>query len=409
MNIKKLNFYATNLNLVNIIIGYTFFVSLLMPFTSNQIDASQVITIPFRAFSLFLSLFVILINLKSKNKLTIPVFIFFLFWIVVMLRMFYDLEIRSEFYVLTKDKSRIWLIAVAGCFIPMISIFKSIKVINFDYSLKLLFSGCVIILIPSILFSLENLDEGYRETGNAALDPITFAMSGIMLSILSLYKIVTQQNKNNLSFILNLIFCFLGLFLALKTGSRGPVLAFITIIFLWYSIKKKKGIFFFSLLLIPIYLAWNFISILILIIAPLFGNRLIQGLSGEDMSVLARQESYLWFINQIIEYPLFGSQFARLGNGTYPGYSHSIILDILLGFGIFGLVVFLYCVYKGFFNFKINIKQNNSYWVGLIMLQFLLVSLVSGAFYSDPPLNCLIIITLLLPSSIESKIFKYSK
>jgi len=246
MNSKKLNFYITNLNLVNIIIGYTFFVSLLIPFTSNQIGASQIITIPYRAFSLFLSLFVILINFKSKSKLTFPVFLFFLFWFFVLIRMFYDMEIRSDFYVQSTYKIKVWLIAVAGCFISMISIYKSFKFIDFDYCLKLLFVGCVIILIPSLLFSLQKLDEGYRETGNVALDPISFAMSGITLSILSIYKIVESKIKNKLSFFLNLIYCFLGLFLAMKTGSRGPILGFFIIIFIWYSIKKKKGIFFYS-------------------------------------------------------------------------------------------------------------------------------------------------------------------
>ena len=405
MNNKKLNFYITNLNLVNIIIGYTFFISLLMPFTSNQIDASQTITIPYRAFSLFLSLFVILINLKSKSKLTFPVFLFFLFWIIVLFRMFYDLEVRSDFYVQFKDKNKIWLIAVAACFIPMISIYKSFKFIDFDYSLKLLFACCVIILIPSLLFSLQKLDEGYRDTGNSALDPITFAMSGVTLSLLSIYKIIEGKIKNKFRGVLNLIYCFLGLFLALKTGSRGPIVGFFIIIFIWYSIKKKKGIFFYSFFSILFFLLINQFITLISFVSPLLGKRFSEGLSGDDMSLLARQETYVWFINQIFEYPILGSQFARLGNGTYPGYAHSLFLDILLGFGIIGLAVFLYCVYKGFYNFRIKMKHNQVYWIGLIMLQFFLLSLTSGAFYSDPPLNCLILLTLLF-SGNQQKIFK---
>ena len=405
MNSKKLNFYITNLNLVNIIIGYTFFVSLLIPFTSNQIGASQIITIPYRAFSLFLSLFVILINFKSKSKLTFPVFLFFLFWFFVLIRMFYDMEIRSDFYVQSTYKIKVWLIAVAGCFISMISIYKSFKFIDFDYCLKLLFVGCVIILIPSLLFSLQKLDEGYRETGNVALDPISFAMSGITLSILSIYKIVESKIKNKLSFFLNLIYCFLGLFLAMKTGSRGPILGFFIIIFIWYSIKKKKGIFFYSFFSIFFFFLINQFITLISFVSPLLGIRFSAGLSGDDMSLLARQESYAWFINQIFEYPILGSQFARLGNGTYPGYAHSLFLDILLGFGIIGLAVFLYCVYKGFYNFKIRFKHNQIYWPGLIMLQYFLISLTSGAFYSDPQLNCLILLTLLF-SGNQQKIFK---
>ena len=405
MNNNKLNFYVTNLNLVNIIIGYTFVVSLLMPFTSNQIVASQIITIPYRAFSLFLSLFVLLINLKSKIKLTFPVLLFFLFWFIVLLRMFYDMEVRSDFFVQSNDKIKIWLIAVAGCFIPMISIYKSFKIINFDYSLKLLFAGCVIILIPSLLFSIQKLDEGYRETGNSALDPITFAMSGVTLSLLIIYKIIEGKIKNKFSYVLNLIYCFLGLFLALKTGSRGPIVSFFIIIFIWYSIKKKKGIFFYSFFSILFFLLINQLVTLISVISPLLGNRFSEGLSGDDMSLLARQETYAWFIDMILESPILGSQFARLGNGTYPGYAHNLFLDILLGFGIIGLAVFLYCVYRGFYNFKIKMKHNQVYWIGLIMLQFFLLSLTSGAFYSDPPLNCLILLTLLLPGN-QQKIFK---
>jgi len=394
---NKINFYLTNLNLANVIIGYVFVVSLLIPLTSNQVDASQLVTIPYRAFSLLLSLLVIFFNFKSKIKLTLSSFLFFLFWFFVLFRMFYDLEVRSDFYVQPNDKNKVWLMAVAGCFIPMISIYKSIKVINFDFSFELLFYACVIILIPSILFSIETLDEGQRRTGNSALDPISFAMSGITLSMLCIYRIVENKIKNRFSFVLNLIYCFLGLFLALKTGSRGPVLGLFAILFIWYSIKKKKGFFFYSFFSIFFFLLIDQLIILLSFVSPLLAKRFSEGLSGDDMSLIARQESYLWFINQITEHPIFGSQFARLGNGSYPGYAHNLFLDILLGFGLIGLGLFLYCVYKGFYNFVIKIKYKQIYWIGLIMLQYLLLSFSSGAFYSNPQLNCTIILTLLLP------------
>ena len=130
MKQERFNYYISNLNVVNIIIGYVFCVSLLVPVLGTQTGASQLITIPYRGFSLFLSLLVIILNLKSRVKLTYPVLIFFLFWIVVLIRMFYDLEIRTDFYVLQSDKSKVWLIAIAGCFVPMISLFKSIKIID---------------------------------------------------------------------------------------------------------------------------------------------------------------------------------------------------------------------------------------------------------------------------------------
>lgn len=396
-NKNKLNFYLSNLNLINIIIGYTFFVSILMPFTSNQIESSQFITIPFRAGSLFLSLIVIFFNINIRNKLSLPILLFFIFWFVVLLRIFYDLEIRSDVNILTTDKTKVWLIAVAGCFIPMISIYLSFNNIDLNYILKYLFIGYIIILIPSILFSLEKLDEGLRNTGNSALDPISFAMSGITLSILSIYNIVEGKSQKKIRFYFNLVFCFLGFFLAFKTASRGPFMALVIILLMWYTIKKRKSILFLIIFAILSILFIGQIITLISFVSPLLSSRFAEGLSGDDLSTLARQESYIWFINQILDYPILGSQFARLENGQYPGYAHSLILDILLGFGIVGLAVFSYCIYKCIYNIRFAIKHNHVYWIGLIMVQYFILSLTSGAFYSDPQFNCLILATLLLP------------
>ena len=77
MKQDRFNYYLSNLNVVNIIIGYVFCVSLLVPILGTQSGASQLITVPYRGFSLFLSLLVIILNLKSRVKLTYPVFVFF--------------------------------------------------------------------------------------------------------------------------------------------------------------------------------------------------------------------------------------------------------------------------------------------------------------------------------------------
>ena len=401
MNSNRLNYYLSNLNVANIIIGYVFFVSLLVPILGTQSGASQLITIPYRGFSLFLSLLVIILNLKSRVKLTYPVLIFFLFWIVVLIRMFYDLEVRTDFYVLQTYKSKVWLIAIAGCFIPMISLFKSIKIIDFDYCFNLLYKGCIIILIPSILFSLGELEANKRDTGNIALDPISFGSIGITLSLLCIYKFTNiNLRKNKIKLLLNILLFVLGFYLALQSGSRGPVLGFFITIIFYYVIRKRTGLISISLILsvitAVIFFLIEFIINSIGSIAPFLAKRFNEGLVGEDDSILARQESYIWFIEQISENPFFGSQFARLGYGNYPGYAHSIILDVLLGFGLVGLLVCIYIIYKAFKNLIISIRLKKDHWVGLIMMQHLLLSLTSGAYYSNPILNCVIMLSLLL-------------
>lgn len=127
------------------------------------------------------------------------------------------------------------------------------------------------------------------------------------------------------------------------------------------------------------------------------------------MSVIARQESYFWFFENILKNPFFGSQFARLSNTEYPGYAHNIFLDILLGFGITGLIIFLYIIINAFIKLRKSIMYNSPFWIGLIMIQTFILSLTSGSYYSDPVLNCSILLTLmgkfyLDKKSIEKKV-----
>jgi len=393
---SKINYYLSNLNVANIIIGYTFTVSLIMPLIGNQEGASRIVTLPYRGLSLVLSLLVLFLNIKAKVKLSTPIKLFFLFWVAVLVRMFYDLEVRTDYYVLDVYKQKVWLMAVAGCFIPMISLYKSIKIIDFNYCFKLLYVGCIIILIPSFLFSLADTNESQRVAGNEALDAISFAAIGITMSLLSVYKIVNSIKLSFFKRSFNFILVALGLYIALRTGSRGPILGFGLILFFWYAYSKKNGTITFSFFLLAIYISrFLFIKILAFF-SPLTAMRINEALSGQDMSMNAREESYTWFLERIYDYPLIGSQFARLVNGHYPGYAHSIILDILLGFGVIGLSVFIYVIIKTFKSFTKSLTIKNNQWVGLIMMQYFLLALTSGAYYSNPILNCTIVLTLLV-------------
>ena len=400
---SKINYYLTNLNVANTIIGYTFTVSLIMPLIGNAEGASRIVTVPYRGLSLILSLLVLFLNLKSKVKLSTPIKLFFVFWVAVLLRMFYDLEVRTDYFVLDMYKQKVWLIAIAGCFIPMVSLYKSIKVIDFKFCFKLLYIGCIIILIPSILFSLANSAEGQRVEGNEALDTISFGAIGITTALLSVYKMINSKTLSFVKRIFNFILAGLGLYIALRTGSRGPVLGFGLILFFWYAYSKKNGTIIFSFFLLIVYSTRFFLVEFLALFSPLIAFRIKEALSGEDMSMNARQESYAWFLELIYDHPIIGSQFARLGNGHYPGYSHSIILDILLGFGIIGLSVFIYVVLKTFKSFINNISLKNNYWIGLIMMQNFLLALSSGAYYSSPVLNCTIMLTLLLSTNFILK------
>ena len=71
---SKINYYLTNLNVANIIMGCTFAVSLIMPLKGNAEEVSIIITLPYRGLSYILIYISFFLNLKSIVKLSTPIF-----------------------------------------------------------------------------------------------------------------------------------------------------------------------------------------------------------------------------------------------------------------------------------------------------------------------------------------------
>lgn len=398
-SVNKINYFFSNLNVIIILFGYPFIVSIFIPLTGNIEGSSQIITIPFRIFSLGITLITLFLNIKSVTKYSIHLKLFFFFWILVLIRIYYDFEIRIDYFVRSEDKNQIWIFAIIICFIPMISLVKSFKMIDFDLCLKYIYFLLNLILIITFFSSINETSSDERAKGNVALDEISFAQSAISTAIISIYLIFFKKNTILLNKIFYVFSLILGLFVALRTGSKGPLVAFLVIAFFLYSFNEKstlKGFLkFISLILITLFLQ-SVILFIISVTSPVAALRINEALSGDDLSVQARQESYSWFVDKILDNPLFGSQFAKLGYGTYPGYAHNILLDILLGFGIIGLFLFLSIILKTIKNIRGNMISKQQFWIGLIMLQFLIVAMASGAYYGDPVLNCSIVLTLLI-------------
>lgn len=280
----------------------------------------------------------------------------------------------------------------------MISLAKSISKIDFNLCLKYIFYACCAILVISFFTTIKNSSTEERLEGNIALDFISFGQVAITASIISIYRLITEKNISIVSKICFIFFSVFGVYVALRSGSRSPLLSLAIVLIFWYSFKNlklSKGFFIFLASIFLIFFLKEFIVKIIGVISPITAFRLNEGMSGSDLSMLNRQESYLWFINKILENPVFGSQFARLSNGEYPGYAHNIFLDILLGFGVVGLGLFLYIIIKALCSIRANIIAKNNFWIGLLMIQFFVLSLTSGAYYSDPLLNGTIVLTLL--------------
>lgn len=397
MSNNNLHYYISNFNFINLLIGYPLVTTAFIPLLGNS-SATSFVTIPFRAFTLFLSIAVILIHFKQKAPLPRGLKIFVLFWILFIIRMFYDLEIQSQFLIPDPYKQRLWLYALGLTLIPMISVIKSIKNIDLKFCRKWTYYFGILFLLFSLFSVVENKSDFERIDANAAFNTISFGLFSVMVAILALYHLFSLSNSFNRK-IFHIAVLVLCLYIALRAGSRGPILAFVIVSLFWVSFNNQgfyKGIIKFLFLSGVLFVVQEVLIFLIEKISPLTAKRFIDAKTGEDMSVQERMESYSWFLNEIYSNPIVGSHFARLSTGDFPGYAHNILLDILLGFGLIGLFIFLYIVLKAVRNIYSALKFRYEYWIGLVMLLFLALAFSSGAYYTNPELNISIVITLLL-------------
>src|SRR5690554_6007945 len=98
---NKLNIFFSTLNFVLVFIGYQLATSLFLPVSSDLEGISRSVTIPYRAFALLISIFVIILNFKRKSKKTSLVLVILgIYWIALIIRIFYDSVLRSDVFII---------------------------------------------------------------------------------------------------------------------------------------------------------------------------------------------------------------------------------------------------------------------------------------------------------------------
>lgn len=372
--------------------GYAFVTSLFVPIVSNVEVVTTLVTVPYRALILLLSLVVLFLHLTGHRQITYFTKLYIVFWILLLFRMFYDLEIRDDFFVSDSLRNKLWLYSIGVCFISMISVLLSIRSINF----KMCFWGIYLTTTISMILSLKAnealfMNDIGRLEGNVALSSISFGHSGVLGALLSLFCY-----KNTRSFIVKVL-CLgifvLGIFIMLKAGSRGPLVAFVIVI-LSYGISRSKNfvtlIWTVGLSVLLIYFLQDYILDWIEQVSPVMRKRLELAINEYDSS--GRDIILVDAINEFLDNPILGSQFAFNLNGGIR-YSHNIIVDAFMGLGLFGGILFVVICFSAVKRaIQIFNKKIENEWVAIIFLQSFLGLMLSGALYYSETFNSIIII-----------------
>lgn len=407
MKYNIINTFLVTLNFVLMFIGYQLATSLFLPVSSDIEGISRTVTVPYRAFALLVSLIVILLNYRNKigqSHLAIKVLLFF--WIALIIRIFYDTNVRFDIYL--KDTSQLWLY-VFGIVLPAIySVIKSYRVIDLNKALKWVYLGTVLTLILSLFNNSALLMDASeitgRAEGNLALNTISFGHLGTMGFILSLF-LLSRQGVSVIKRIFIITVMLLSFFIMLRAGSRSPILALAVVLIFWLFARGKNLVLGISITAVTILLVFVFMDPILSFmgnISPVIEARLRVSIYEGESS--GRDPLYNYAFQAFLDKPLIGSQFAIFNNHGEFNYSHNIILDALMGLGLFGGLAMLYILWSGLKSSYIMIKlKDNNFWISLILIQQIVFSMLSGAFYYNQILNVLLVFVVLYTTNYSIK------
>ncbi len=375
-----------SLNLIFTLFGYQLVLAALTPIIPIEVMENSNITWYVRAYIFALVPLAALFGRAQNGRLDLPMKMFIFFCILYLIRLFLDtavIPVSSHDYITAwrlfdSTPSYIflqaWMLTIVSILCPLISIYLSWEKINFERSLEFL----IISLSFSCAMSLYSLvqeggvligvDATDRIEANSRLGSIVFGHMGTSLALLSVFKYFSSS-RFSIWKAISILSTLIGLLVALRSGSRGPVVAFIFVMVFWIaSILKSMPLFITisSILSVIIFLARDKLVEWVAVISPILAQRMeLTTKYGEG------RDFHLDFYIET-----FGK-----GVGTqidFLGYSHNVFIDGIMMFGIFFWIIPAILLPALFRSYKMLSEKSNVGWVALLYLQAFLGVQFSG-------------------------------
>ena len=389
-------YFLSSLNLLLLFIGVQFVTSFFLVGIEDSSLSSKV-TIPYRLFVLILSLYLIFIK-KQKTKISKLFVLWILFLSLFTLRICWDFYTNKVNYF---DKNKVLSYIFLINFPIIYSLKSSIYYLDFDKVLKYIyllsiFTVLFIIYTNPSVFSIMNIID-QRLGGSIAFSTITFGHFCCTICLLSVYNFI-YRDKNSREYLISILVFIFCLFCLVKSGSRGPILSLILVCVFMFLINAKNFISLlrrvFYVCFLTFVLLYFFLQIL-KIISPYLEQRLRSSIENGDLG--GREKYYQLAFDYISNNFLIGKQFMLKFGELDFDYTHNIFLDITIGIGLIGLLLFLYILIIVFKNINYIFKNEKSLvWLCLIFLQYFTFHFISGAFYMSPIfVGCLTILIFL--------------
>ena len=416
MQLSNINRYISTFNLVLIIVGYPLLTTLFLPnyvtHDSSEADLaiSRLVTVPYRASILAISLVVIILNWNKRLRMSTPMKLYFLFWALLSVRIFYDLLLRTDLIIDPTVKQNQIIYAYFVCFIPAIAVYRGLDVIDYELAYRWMLFG-IVLLIPALAYNTPTLfttiGSEFRLTGNISLNPIALGHVGVLIALMGLVK--EKQKATIWQIVFFCLLFLIGCFIVLRSSSRGPLVTMIGIL-AFYLFARSKTLIVSSLWIIVLVLTilffGGFFSDFVREVSPLMADRLVLS-KNEDWLLhfsTGRTGLYEMAVDKFVNHPVFGDSYALV----FPDgitYSHNVVLDAFMGLGFLGGMIFVFILLFGLlYSFRIVRFYRHYCWVGLLCVSYIIRHMFSGSFYQSVEFNSILLLILGFHNSLSSTI-----
>jgi len=344
------------------------------------------LSIPYRLFVNIIGLVIffrsILYKFTYKNFNT--GFLFVIFWVIYLTRLFLDLYLFEIEIFEEQSKSYYILSALSIVFFPTISLYSfNWSKVDFEYILKWLYGLLLFALLIGLILR-NNEDNELRSTGGVFMGVLNYGHYGATLSILSFYYIFVRRSYKIFKVIYVFGF-FLGLTTVFITSSKSPIIALGVVILLYYLVffDLKKIIILLILLIIGYFYFIDFYELVSKYYPNAFLQRFIYSLT-EDQSFSGRENLLMTGWQEFVEKPFFGSAFLIQNEKFIGSYPHNLIIESFMALGILGGFIFIWYLKKCLIITRSHIKKNsNLVWIAFLFLQYFIFGMFSGNIFSS--------------------------
>lgn len=355
-----------------VLVGYDFITSTLSVFI--DVSTSTSVTIPFRLLMLILSCIIFFFNRKFLHP---SIFVFSILILFMYLRVVQACLFEKDLYnspLLQKSISFLLLIITPYLLTSLTLVYH--------LNIKKVYRLCRILVFCAVVFCLANNslieEDNLRDNGNFALNSISYGHLGIYAVILSIQSLFISRIKKSIkSNVFNILLFILGVFVILKSASRGAFICFIILLFYSiFSVSKSKFISISVSLSIVMIIFYQTVLLFFAETFPAFFYRMKMFFIDGDIN--GRDSLYSLSLQLIEQNPMFGRYYC-----IPPGnVSHNIFLDFFIIGGVVCVMIVMYIyIIVWYKSYKVLNNRSEYSWLFLFGIDLLLLHLSSGFVY----------------------------